>query len=342
MASLHNGEVMPLEPRAYYNLLKYQFLQNLQVKTESKTTSWQVEDLRKISVETLLDRLITLGVEFDKGSFLECAEDYASPEDLTFELFKKRDDIDQIYLIIFEMWRRFLPEKVGLSIFCDELDRLIYLYDKEDLENDENLQDALASLLDILDENLDLGADAKKLFQSVTRYLGHDIEVFLYNYIFDQIESGNDLYADELIEGFYAFIKIASWFDFLRIKIAAKKDIVEANFILRNLIKELKNKPDLDLQIEILKFMVEAGDPELFVDLAKNTLPFIKSEEDFLELIEIVSDYYRRLDLEHKEKPLKALLSQLSANKEKETVKREFDLKKLDQVLKEFDCILSG
>ena len=331
---------MPLEPRAYYNLLKYQFLQNPQAKAESE--AWQVEDLRKLSLETLLGKLKNLGVEFDKESFLEHAEEYGSPEDLTFELFKKRDDIDQIYLILFEIWRRFLPEKVGLSIFCDELDRLIYLYDKEDLENDENLQDALASLLDILDENLDLGADPKKLFKSVTRYLGHDIEVFLYNYIFDQIESGNDLYAEELIEDFYAFIKIASWFDFLRIKIAAKKDIVEANFILKNLIKELKNTADLDLQIEILKFMVEAGDPELFVDLAKNTLPLIKSEEDFSELIEIVSDYYRRLDLEHKEKPLQVLLSQLSANKEKEKAKKELDFKQLDQALKEFECILSG
>ena len=325
---------MPLEPRAYYNLLKYQFLQNPQTKEE--TEAWQVENLRVLSLEKLLDKLKKLGVEFDKSSFLECAENYATIEDLTFDLFKKQDQIDQIYLMLFELWRRFLPEKASLSIFCDELDRLIYLYDKEDLENDENLQDALASLLDILDENLDLGADAKKLFKSVTRYLGHDIEIFLYNYIFDQIEAGNDLYAEELIEGFYLFIKITNWFDFLRIKISAKQDIVEANFILKNLAKELKNKPDLDLQIEILKFMIEAGDPALFLELAKNTLPLIKEEADFLELIEIVSDYYRRLDLEQKEKTLQKLLSRSFS----EEAKPKFE--KLDQVLKEFECILNG
>ncbi len=324
---------MSLEPRGYFNWLRYRALQDSSLQVED----WQIADLRTDSLEKLFLKLKKIDVDIDKATFYQEAENCSSPEELTVKLFGNKDNIDQVYLLIFELWRRLLPEKAGLSLFCDELDHLIYLYDEGKLESDENLQDALAALLDVLDENLDLGADAQTLFSALDNYLGHDLEVFLYNYSFDQIDASNDLYAEDLIEDFYAFVKIKKWFDFLRIKIASKKDVVEANLILQSLIRELEQKPDLDLQIEILKFMVEIGDPELFVDLAKRTIGLIDQEEDFVELAEIISDYYRRLDLEKKEKSLKKILEK--HRNEKKAVSKS---KTLNQLRKEFVEILSG
>ncbi|MFA5249843.1 MAG: hypothetical protein WC371_00305 [Parachlamydiales bacterium] len=323
-----------LEPKAFYNLLKYNFLKNPRLSVEA----WQVEDLRPLALEKLFEKLKAMGLDLDKARFLELAENYEAPEDLAAEEFQRfgEEQTEKIYLICFELWRRLLPEKAGLSLFCDEMDHLIHLYSLGAMDSDENLQDALAALLDILEKQVDQGAVPKELFHSLSGHFGHNLELFLYDYVFDQIEASNELYAEELIEGFYPFVTIERWFDFLRVKIAIKKDAAEANSILKNLIRELKESPVLDLQMEILLFMVEEGDPELFLHLAKQTLALVRNETDLTELMEIALDYYRRLDLEKKEQLVQALLARSKAGGITE------EIGKGDQRLGAFENILSG
>lgn len=298
---------MEFQTKALYNLLKFNFLVDPSIKCER----WQVEDLESIKTEKLFEKLAALGIAIDKKHFILYAENFDSPEDLTDCLMGDEETIihrDQIYLVIFELWRRLLAEKPSLSIFCDELDKLMHLYDKKEPKTEEQLQDTLASLQDILEEHVDDDKDPKAIMNLISSHLAHDFESFLYDYISDHIENGSNFYATELIEGFYPYLKNLRWFDFLRMKIVTKNDVILANDILKSLLIKLKEKADVDLQIEILKSMVERGDPELFLDLSIYTLKVITTEGDFLEFLEILADFYRRLDMDQNDKIIQNII----------------------------------
>ena len=166
------------------------------------------------------------------------------------------------------------------------------------IETDELIQDAIANLLDVLDENIDKGKEAREVFISLSKYCAHDLESFLYDYIADQIDEDNDSYASDLIENFYQFLSNWQWFDFLRVRIIAKTDIDIANDILRKIIEEGDENLDIDLSLEILYFMVQAGDTELFIKLSKETLNKISIELELSEFLETVAEFFRRLDKE--------------------------------------------
>lgn len=136
--------------RALYNLLRMNWLENDQIQVQP----WQVEDYREKSDEALFQLLADLGARLDKATFLAYVDNTDSPEDMADCLWVKEENpetFDRIYLVIFELWRRFAPEKQTLSIFCDELDQLIGLYDHGELE-EEKIQAALSELQRILEK----------------------------------------------------------------------------------------------------------------------------------------------------------------------------------------------
>lgn len=325
---------MDFQTKALYNLLKFTYLDDPKLKCES----WQIEDLKKVGEQKLFDRLHKLGIAIDKEHFLLYAENCDGPEELTEYLIVDNETTkyhDQIYLIFFELWRRLLPERPSLSIFCDELDSLMHLYDKRELKTDEELQDALESLQDILEKNTDSGKDPKLVMTFVSKYLAHDLESFLYDYILDQIENGNEVYASELIDGFSPYFKNLKWFNFLRMKIVAKTDIIIANGILKNLLQDLGFAPDLDLQLEIMKSIVERGDVELFVKLALLTVDILKTEGDFLEFMEILADFYRRLDMDENDELIQKIIDKRAKINAKSQLKPDKDSLKIKELLKQ-------
>ena len=227
---------MRLYTKALYNLLRYNYLEDSSIFLHN----WQKEDLREADTFALFERLKNFGISLDKYHFILYAQNCDNPEELARCLIVEKKSFverDKIYLVIFELWRRFLKEKVTLSIFCDELDYRIYLYDKNKLETDELIQDGIANLLNILDESLDIGKDPKDIFLSVSKYCAHDLESFLYDYMADQIDENNITYASDLLENFYPFLTNWRWFDFLRVRIAAKSDIIIANKIIEKIKK---------------------------------------------------------------------------------------------------------
>lgn len=318
---------MQLQTKALYNLIRLNTLDDQHLECEP----WQKEDLRTFSDEQLFSKLKLLGLSIDVDNFHRFSDVCDTPEELTECLVTdSENDVlhDQLYLIIFELWRRFYHEKQSLSIFCDELDHRIFLYDKKELENDELIQDALASLEEILDENVDEGEDPKKVFENFCQYCAHDIPDFLYDYIFQQIESENELYAKELLEGFYPYVKDGTWFDFLQIMLNPE-NLTE----LDALISHLKKEPNLDLQFQILDFLSGNQAPSLFIKLIKQTLPLIKTEQDYQDLLKLTLEYYSRLDEEDKEKKVAKLLKGRSSKK----VDDEIDSKEI----KSFSAIIS-
>ncbi len=196
---------MELKGKALYNLLRINWLEDPSIGVQP----WQVEDYRVLSTADLFSKLEKLKIPLNEESFLLYVESSDSPEELVECLCLDDEDLeisDQSYLLLFELWRRLIPEKESLSIFCDELDRLIELYDKGSSQEDEQLQKALSDLEDVLDETVDAGASAPEAFENVTQHCAHDLEAFINDYISFQLESNNDVYASKLLDAFSEYM----------------------------------------------------------------------------------------------------------------------------------------
>lgn len=296
--------------KALYNSLRMNWILNPTLEVES----WQVQDYRSMPLDEIFERLEDKKIFLTKTSFLGYAESADSPEELTVlliaDLSLDASVEDLVYLLLFELWRRLLPEKPCLSVFCDELDHQIHSYDQGD-GDPEAIQDAVANLEMILDENVDQGADPHQAFAYVSAGCANDVESFLYDFIAEQIDSENASYAAELLDGFESYINDEKWFTFLRARIVAAEDIAEANAIIHQLVK--KNQRDPLFNLELLSFLVAIGEEALFCDLVKKTAAVLKTEEDFQTLVSICADFYHRLDFEAKEAALQELLNKREA-----------------------------
>jgi hypothetical protein len=311
---------MELKGKALYNLLKINALDNPSLAPQS----WQVEDLRIVPTRTLFERLSRLHLALDENSFALYAAEADSPEDLIDYVWDEPDieGQDRAYLLLFELWRRLLPKKQSLSIFCDELDDLIDKYDRGILENDEPLEDALSILEDILDNASDeQDASTEEVFQEIARYCAHDLESFIYDYITAQIDAEDELYASELIDSFYEYITEKKWFDFLRARLFFTTESEESNRLVERLLEQLEEEPDVDLLIQIIESLVHYGDIHLFRLAVKQTIPLLKTEQQFQELLAMSADYYRCLDKEKEEKKIHTLIEKRS----KLDARRPFD-----------------
>jgi nucleoid-associated protein YejK len=72
----------------------------------------------------------------------------------------------------------------------------------------------------------------------VCRDCAHDIEAFLYDYIIEQMDEGNEIYASELLDGFYDYISDKKWFDFLKARLFALSDSEDSESLLLGLLEQ--------------------------------------------------------------------------------------------------------
>ncbi len=286
---------MELRGRALYNLLRMNWQRNPSLAIKE----WQVANLRDQSTPQLFEQLKSWGIGCDTPTFRAYAQECDSPEDLA-DLFTEADTPneihEQIYLLLFELWRRELPEKQTLSIFCDELDQLIDFFDRDANVVDEKIEESLIALEDILDESVDAGLQPQEALRLANEFCAHDIETFLYDYISHKIDSDQELQASEMIDGFYDYVKDPRWFDFLRVRVFSKTHTSEFDPALSRLIESLQENPELDLAMETAAFLVHEGSSEQFSETIKLCLELMQTEEDFQQLLAIVADYHDCLD----------------------------------------------
>lgn len=305
---------MDIQHRALFNSLRMHWLEDQKLRVQP----WQVEDYRSLPLEELWNRLHRKEVGLDRVSFLALAEEVDSPEELSENLLAEHPldlaERDQVYLILFELWRRFINEKPCLTIFCDELDFQIFAYDHGKITHPESIQDALANLEMILDENTDEGGDPMEVFDMVASCCANDLEAFLYDFIAEQIDNHNYPYASDLLDGFSRYMRDTSWFDFLRARLLSHSDSENSDKIVRTLVQDLKKQKDLDLSLEMLSFLAKGGEPELFRSLARQTVSLLETEEDFQELLAICADYYHFLDQDQEEKLIQQILKERPQN----------------------------
>ncbi len=299
---------MQIERRALYNSLRMNWLQDPSLAVEP----WQVEDYRALRTEQLYERLKAKALPLDRITFLSFADQADSPEQMTDDLLadQKMDPSvqDQVYLLIFELWRRLVPEKLCLSVFCDELDHEIFRCDQGFIDNPDAIADAIANLAVILDENRDEGNDPHDVFNYVCSGCANDVESFLYDFIAEQIDDDNESYAAELLDDFYGYVQDVKWFDFLKARLTYANDPELANEMVRQLVQEAAKDNDLSFNFELLGFMGTGGERDVFVKLVKQTIPLLQYEEDFQDLLSFCADFFRLLDRDQEEQAIVQIL----------------------------------
>ncbi len=298
---------MLFQKKALYNLicLNLDRIQSGELKVE-KLEPWQAENYRELTIEQLFQRLNKYGISFDSAAFRTYAKPFEMPEEMAESLTDEREPLeqDQIFLIIFELWRRLLPEKRSLSIFCDELDYQMSLYDLGKGTSISELQDALAYLQQILEEHVDQKIQPKQAFELKQSFCATDLESFLFDYILAELDAGNLSYATDLLEGFHRYFKEPVWFDYLNARADIERDPEEGYDRLEQVIRKGGKNISLDLVQEILFFLANTGNHSLFHLLATKFMPLLKREEDFKTFLEICYMHYEYLELQ---KPKEAI-----------------------------------
>lgn len=300
-----------LERHALYNLIRMNWLNDPQLKVEP----WQVEDYRALSLDTLFERLRQFNIHLDRLHFIGYAEDYDAPEEFTESIIgdqklEARQE-DQIYLLIFELWRRLMASRPSLSILCNELDYQIYLHDTEQKTQSSQLQNALANFVLALNENVDQGLSAKEAFEMITPFFANDVESFLYDHIFELIE-GNELYAQELFDNFAPYMEENKWFELLYIRLIEQANPKLSDKLLRHLMEDYLDQKDVSFNLDLIAFLIDAGKNSDFKSLTLSTLSILELEDDLQDLIMLCIDFYHRLDKEKQENELKLLLKKRS------------------------------
>lgn len=99
-----------LKNKALYNSLRMNWLQNPSLHVEQ----WQIEEYRDLSLEQLFNKLKSLHIDLDRVSFSAFADSVDSAEELAHALAGDEESDptiqDKIYLLVFELWRRLVPQ----------------------------------------------------------------------------------------------------------------------------------------------------------------------------------------------------------------------------------------
>ena len=312
--------------RAYYNMLRFE--------KEPNVEKWQVEDYRTFTDAHLFTELKEKGLTWDLLTFQDESTNYDSPESMVNDLEFEENEKSAVFLIIFELWRRFLKEKQSLSIFCDELDFLIQDYEDGTFEREDQLQSYLVDLESILEKSLDTEEEYTSGFNFLCSYLSNSVEEFLYDYISDQIDLENYTYASELIDGFFVYVEDKIWFDFLKARLILETSPDEAMILIQRIIDKLSSDPDLDLTFDLLRFLIYTGDADLFLLQSSAIIDALEEEEDLSEFILIVADYFGSVNEEAAEKDLMHLSRLRDIKKPSGPLSKDSeDLKKIKQVI---------
>lgn len=298
---------MFMQRKALYNLLKLN-INHFEPGEEiiASLEPWQIENYRDLSTDEIFSRLHKSGILLDAGDFERSAEHYESPEEMAEDLLKEKTPLEQdrLYLLFFDLWRRLLPERRVLSIFCDELDYQISLFMLGTHLQTGILQDDLVYLQQLLEDYTDNGTDPKDALHGIQSFCANCLESFLFDYSLAQIEAGDSNYAREILEGFSIYVDEPVWFEYLQARVDILEDPEEGYGQLENLIASFDRKSSLPLIEEILHFLATSGNHSLFQLLAVKTLEFLELEEDFREFLEICFSHYEYLELQ---KPIEAI-----------------------------------
>ncbi len=302
----------PIERKALYNLLRMQWLLDPTLEVDP----WQVQDFRTLPLEELFDRLQEHELWLDQARFIAFANEVDTPEELTETLVGDREDLDEIdedliYLLIFELWRRLVPEKQSLTIFCDELDQLILGYDQETLSDIGDIEDAIDNLLAILSDASVEGPGPNQAFEALASGCANDLESFLYDYIQDLIQEQQFAYAQELVDELAGYLKEPKWFYLLKVQILAHEEANIAEVLLKKVWQNYTRGEDREFDLALLAACALVIDDAGFYEAVNETLPHLENHEEWRELLITSREFLLRQDRDQDAKRAESLLEEI-------------------------------
>lgn len=299
-----------LFPKAYFNWLRLKY-QDAQASSLTHQ-GWEIENYRNLSVSELLNRLNAFSLHLSSHDFIKLSQPYTSPEELTQNLFPNQESPFKGYLIIFELWRRLIPNKISLSICGDEFDHQIDQYYQNSLEAEIAIEGILEHFMKILESNIDEGVSIDSVFNFFKRHLAHNLEEFLYDFISDQIHYQKYEKASELLHFVSGCGWDTNWIHFLKAQILISEQEKEGNEAFKELLDSDSVRNQIDLLLEITAFLVHHGCITLFQQACFLTLKELGTEEDFQDLLAILIDYCDSVNQDKELKCIKTILSQRS------------------------------
>lgn len=306
--------------KALYNNILLYGAHEARVSKSSERDDWKSCNWRARRIEDLFEELDRLGVHFDRRQFLSWASESDSPEDLLSLIMPDEyetlssDTVDHVYLIIFELWRRLIPERRPLSIVADDIDHAIVEYDKRE-DDDIGPVQVLTKLLfeyirilqsaqDQLDEQdseerkalLMKGytTQAHALFGMTEPYFVHEIGRFIFDFVIEELTYETLYDFSPIVEGIHPFLVPVLWADSMLAHLVWYTDETRAIELNREIAKKviaLSSKEsviDTSLFFSALLLAAKAGDRETFFSMMR---AFIKKSDHlaFNFLFELLS-----------------------------------------------------
>jgi hypothetical protein len=301
---------MKKEIKAHYNLLKAQVAWDPSTPHEK----WMVEDLSAVSDKNLLKRLEDLKVPVSSTNLKKYLEEIETPEDFLEAVTLETDGpekVENVYLILFELFKRHAPKKESLSIFADELDSLIQKYEATSGKNWAEIVPHLKQLVHILRENLSGVKNPSEVLEKLSRHFAYDLEGFIYDFIADLIDSSQEVLAEEFIELFFDYLTKPYWFTLLEYYLKGADEERLEN--LSDLAIETK---DFEFSLEVLHVLKEE-ESDRFFPLLSHTVDFSKEEADFVELLTVAQEFFEEKDRLREMMEIKKILDSRSQIDEK-------------------------
>ena len=274
--------------RAYYNLLLLQAQRGIAVEA----LPWEAKDYGAIAMDCLFEEIQSLHYLFDRESFVNYCAAFDSPEEVVASIEQKEcEEKNKLYLLVFELWKRLLPEKESISIFADALDRKIAEYEKS--KDDEMLLEAFEQVVEILESNSIDSTPPETIFERFCLYVAHDLESVIYTYIESKICGEVEDRALDLLHHFLPYVKEKRALQFLHLKTLSHDFLEERLRLTEFLCESLQEKVNLSVAIPFLFYLIEQHHKELFIDLFSTMVNKVQEEGALVALLDVLVEYHR-------------------------------------------------
>lgn len=274
--------------------LKYNQLRMRALEEDVDAPRWMLEDYRKLSWRRLQQDLQALGVVNDLGILKASCESVESFEQWYAVLIQQGNfsttDQEHLWLVAFEVWRRFYPEQQSFETLCDDIDDMIFRYETGSIR-DEQVQDLLHRIVELIEQQSRSKRAAKQMFAALDASCAHGLELFIYDYIDDQIHAQASSCAIDLLDHFQDLVQEDRWLQFLRARLAPGPEVFSAFMHLLSQFDQDRHSSDIELAFEILAYLCECNLSNIFAKYCAWLMRQKLDKEEEEDLCDLIDEY---------------------------------------------------
>lgn len=316
-----------LETKAFYNSLRM-----LGSNVSRMSQDWKAADWRERELDGLFDELKQMGIVFDTSLFYQWAAHCETPEELV-DFLSMEEEVetgeweeerkDRLYLILFELWRRLVPEKRSLSLVADEIDHVIFAFDSGKEFLDEEIENALEEWIRLLNRLQDEGLSVREALQAIEPYFAHCVPEFAIDFLLDVSERGESERYISLFEKVRPFLTSEPlWAKIIELKFCLRDDIPLLNKKLGDLVAHVLTTTNVESEVifALCDIALKLKREELFLRLLEKVVPCLQEKDDVNVVVHLLTDFLE-------ENPFSSLKAALEAFKKEMNMQKLFFLK---------------